>query len=402
MERILRTYSRVFILLAMGATGAVSQAATSPHIPKKAIVRVCAAQPATKYISWKLAPMEALEGVDTTLLQLEQLVEQAGRDGCNVLALPEDTLGLLQWEVGNKAAMRQVLPEAVTRMLNRLGKAAAKYNMYLVCASDTVKPDGSYRNTAFLLNRDGREIGRYYAVQPAISESDRVRGTRFPVFKTADLGWVGMLICSDMIFPESARALALAGADIIFDPSLGGAVYSDDSGLQRAAFRTRAVDNFVYLVVAMRGHGAMIISPKGEVLAEGKGPNGIAMAEIDPFSGRSGGDAANHQLDMRARVFRERNPAAYGILTDPNPPVLKKVPATTTIKQAVRIMDEMLTTGAERFDKAEALYRQGKNTKAATIYKRLRAELPGSWIARAAQKRLASIREARHSQKNTE
>ncbi|HET7215023.1 MAG TPA: carbon-nitrogen hydrolase family protein [Terriglobia bacterium] len=402
MERRFSTCIRIFMLLAISATGAVSQAATSPHISKKALVRVCAAQPATKYISWKLTSEEALAGVDNTLLQLEQLVAQAGRGGCDVLALPEDTLGLLQWEAGNKAAMKQVVPQAVARMLSWLGKAAARYHMYLVCASDTVKPDGSYRNTAFLLNRDGRVIGRYYAVQPAIGESDRVRGTRFPVFKTADLGWVGMLICSDMIFPESARALALAGADIIFDPSLGGAVYSGDPGLQRAAFRTRAVDNFVYLVVAMRGHGAMIISPKAEVVSEGKGPNGIAMAEIDPFGGRSGGDAANHQIDMRARLFRERNPAAYGILTDPNPPVLKKVPATTTVKQAVRIWDEMLTSGAERFDRAEALYRQGRVTRAAVIYRDLRAEVPGTWIARAAQKRLASIRAPGHSQKNTE
>jgi predicted amidohydrolase len=402
MERRMKTCIRIAMLVAICATGSVVHAARLPHTSKKVLVRVCAAQPATKYISWKLTPADALSGVDTNLRQLEQLVEQAGHAGCDVLALPEDTMGLLQWEAGNKPAMRQVLPEAVPRMLNRLGKAAARYHMYLVCASDTVKPDGTYRNTAIFLNRDGRVIGRYYAVQPAIGESDRVRGTRFPVFKTSDLGWVGMLICSDMIFPESARALALASADIIFDPALGGAVYSGDRGLQRAAFRVRAVENFLYLVVAMRGHGAMIISPKGEVLAEGKGLNGIAMAEIDPFGGRSGGDAANHQIDMRARLFRERNPAAYGIMTDPNPPVLKKVPATTTVKQAVRIWDEMLTTGAERFDRAEELYRQGKITQAATIYRELRAELPGTWIDRATRKRLASIHARERSQRDTQ
>jgi len=172
---------------------------------------------------------------------------------------------------------------------------------------------------------------------------------------------------------------------------------TDDADLDRAAFRTRAVDNFVYLVVAKRGSGALIVSPQGKVLAEGKGQNAIAMADIDPFGGREAGDAANFQKDMRARLFRERNPAAYGILTDPNPPVLKKIPATITVDEAVRIWGEMLTTGEERFREAEALERAGDTAQAAATYEKLRAELPGTWIDRAAQQRLASIRTAKQS-----
>ena len=219
------------------------------------------------------------------------------------------------------------------------------------------------------------------------------------MFKTPDLGWVGLLICYDMVFPESVRALALAGADIIFDPTLGGAAMTDDADLDRAAFRTRAVDNFVYLVVAPRGDGAIIVSPQGKVLAEGKGQNAIAMADIDPFGGRQAGDAANFQQDMRARLFRERNPAAYGILTDPNPPVFQKIPATMTVVDAVRIWGEMLTTGEERFRDAEALERAGNTAQATALYKKLRAELPGTWIDRAAQQRLAGIRAAEQSKK---
>ena len=138
-----------------------------------------------------------------------------------------------------------------------------------------------------------------------------------------------------MVMPESARCLALAGADIIFVPTLGGAITAGDpdaSGgdLDRAAFRTRAADNFVYLAVAKRDGGAMILSPQGTVLAEGKWPDDIAMADLNPFTGREGGDALNSQVDMRARLFRERNPAAYSLLTDPNPPALRKIPPTIT------------------------------------------------------------------------
>ena len=127
-----------------------------------------------------------------------------------------------------------------------------------------------------------------------------------------------MLICYDMVFPEAARCLALGGADVVFHPTLGGAAIGDDD-ISLAAFRTRAAENFVYLVVAMRGHGSMIISPQGKVLATADEPDGLAIADIDPSGGREGGDAFNTQADMRGRLFRERVPGAYGILDRPEP-----------------------------------------------------------------------------------
>ena len=220
-----------------------------------------------------------------------------------------------------------------------------------------------------------------------IHEQDKARGGAFPVFATPDLGDVGMLICYDMVFPEAPRCLALAGADVIFHPTLGGAAVGDGD-LSRAAFRTRAVENFVYLVVSQRGAGSMIVSPKGEVLAEGRGPDDIAVADIDPRGGREGEDALNEQADMRARLFRERSPAAYGILTDPSPPVLSKVPATISVEDAVRIGAGTLTTGEERFKEADALLRAGRVGEARAAFEKLRQEFPDTWIDRAARERL--------------
>jgi hypothetical protein len=136
----------------------------------------------------------------------------------------------------------------------------------------------------------------------------------------------------------------------------------------------------------------MIISPQGKVLAEGKGPDGIAVADIDPFGGRQAGDALNFQADMRARLFRERNPAAYGILVDPNPPALKKLPVTTTVEQAVDVGARTLTVGNERFEAAEALLREGKETEAVRAFEQLCVDFPGTWIDRAARKRLVSLK----------
>jgi hypothetical protein len=172
-----------------------------------------------------------------------------------------------------------------------------------------------------------------------------------------------MLICYDLVFPETARSLALAGADMIFFPTMGGAAVGDDDiGLQ--ALRVRAAENHVYLVVAFRGSGSMIISPRGKIIARAEGPDGLAIADINPLGGRQGGDAMNHQPDMRARLFRERNPAAFGILTDPNPPVLNKVPINITQEEAGRLAAKVLTIGEEEFRQAESLERADKTAEA--------------------------------------
>ncbi len=374
-------------IVLLAAAGAAVLAPQSAH----SAVRVCAAQPPTTLVDYRLGPAEALTEAYKWLGELETMVHRAGNAGCDVLAFPEDSLGLLHWEAGNTAAMKEVLREAVPAMLRRLGQAAASHRMYLVCSSDMIDEDGAFRNAAFFLGRDGKEIGRYFKVQPTIMESSRKPGDRFPVFQTPDLGGVGMLICYDMVMPESVRSLALGGADVIFVPTMGGAAMGD-AEISRLAFRVRAVDNFVYLVVAKRGGGAVIISPKGKVLAEGKKPGDIVTADIDPFSGRDAGDALNSQDDMRARLFRERNPAAYGILTDPNPPVLNKIPATISVPEAVSIASKTLTVGNERFKEADNLMNAGKTAEAIAAFEKLRDEFPRTWIDRLAGERLAKIR----------
>ncbi|MBI2924991.1 MAG: hypothetical protein HYY24_04705 [Verrucomicrobia bacterium] len=363
--------------------------------PTNQRVRVAAVQAQRRVIDFRLAQSaDVLTHVDKNLTELERIVHQAGAQKCDALAFPEDTLGLLNWTGVNEAAAKEVLPAAVKRMLDRLGRAAASHRMFLIVCSDHLEADGGMYNTAFFLGRDGKEIGRYHKVCPTWSESGpRKRGSSFPVFPTPDLGTVGMLICYDLVMPETARSLALAGADLIFFPTMGGATIGDDD-IGEQALRVRAVENFVWLIVAHRGSGAMIISPQGKIVARAEGPDGFAIADIDPFGGREGGDAMNHQRDMRARLFRERNPAAFGLLTDSNPPVLSKVPIDLTSGEAGRIAARVLTVGEEEFKAADALARAGETRDAIAAFQRLRAEYPASWIDRVAQDRLAKLQPA--------
>ena len=147
--------------------------ARAPSPDGKTSMRVAAAQPRDRTIDFRLKPPEVLARVDQSLAELEQLVRKAGDAGCDALALPEDTLGLLKWEAANPGSLDAVLPEAVTRMLDRLGKAAADHRMYLVVCNDALEEDGRAYNTAFLLGRDGKEIGRYHKVNLPLTEQGR-------------------------------------------------------------------------------------------------------------------------------------------------------------------------------------------------------------------------------------
>ena len=359
-------------------------------------IRVGAVQARNRTFSYKVATAgEALERVRANLDDLVGLVEKAAAQGCDIVAFPEDTLGTLEWEAGHWDEVAKFLQPAEKEMLTRFGEVAARCGVRIACCNDCVEA-GKVYNTAILIGSDGQEVGRYHKVQPTLSERGREPGRSFPVFDVPGIGTVGMCICYDMMFPETTRALALAGADIVFHLTLGGAsLASAEASL--AAFRARAADNFIYVVVAFRSGGSMIISPKGEILAEGGSEaDAIVTADIDPAGGRDAGDALGGiTVDFRARLFRERNPAAYGILTEQNPPVLEKLKEVPvpSIEEAARLFNEGLTTGADAFYEAERWMQEGRIEEARQRFEELAEHFGTIWIGRAACEQLAKIGE---------
>ena len=105
---------------------------------------------------------------------------------------------------------------------------------------------------------------------------------------------LGVMICFDWIFPESARALALAGADVVAHPSNLVLPHCPDS------MPVRALENRVFTATANRvgsdcdGRETLtfigrsrICSPRGAVLAEASATEpGVVAAEIDPREAR--------------------------------------------------------------------------------------------------------------------
>jgi len=180
----------------------------------------------------------------------------------------------------------------------------------------------------------------------------------------------------------------------VFHLTMGGAsMAGGDASL--AAFRTRAADNFVYLVVAFRGGGSLVISPKGEVIADGgREPDAIVAADIDLASGRDTGDALGGiTSDFRARLFRERVPSAYGILTDERPPVLGRLSGVTVPsgKEGAELCAEGMTTGADAFYEAEGWLAEGKVEEARLRFQALSERFGTLWIGNVSRERLKAI-----------
>lgn len=218
-----------------------------------------------------IKPVGSVEG---NLRLMTDMMDRIGPEKPDVVLFSET---VATWGVPLPLSERaQPIPGPATRALS---EKARQYNTYIV-TSLYESDNGLVYNTAVLIDREGRIAGKYRKVHlPMVEGEDGVTpGNEYHVFET-DFGKVGLMICWDNWFPETARALRLKGAEILMLPIAG----DGDPRHWDAVSRARAMDNGVYLVsspVVGRNPGS-IINPAGEVLAETQAESGFALAEVD-------------------------------------------------------------------------------------------------------------------------
>ncbi len=218
------------------------------------------------------------------LASLTALVEQAAREGAKLITTPEmGTTGYCWFDREEVAGEVEAIPGPTTEIFAAI---AAKRDCHIVIGMPEVEPDtGQYFNSAVLIGPSG-VVGKHRKTHSYISEAkwSAPGDLDHQVFDTP-IGRIALLICMDIHFIETARIVALRGAEIICHISNWLAERTP-----APYWISRAFENGCYLVESNRwglertvqfSGGSCIITPKGEIAAKIDSGDGVASAMID-------------------------------------------------------------------------------------------------------------------------
>ena len=244
------------------------------------------------------------------LTAVRRLANEA--NGADLLVFPE--LATSGYELMDRDEVR-VLAEpkqggATHETLLDLAKAN---NCSYIIGYPEIDGDRLY-NSCMLVNPDGSSAN-YRKIHLFSREKDLFSpGDMPPTVYDTQAGRVGMMICFDWIFPETARLIALQGAQIIAHPSNLVLQWC-----QRSMF-ARSVENRIFTITANRigaeervgrrltfTGASQVVTPVGETVA--KAPDTeeyIGLAEIDPA------DADNKDVTEYNHLFDDRRTGLYG------------------------------------------------------------------------------------------
>jgi N-carbamoylputrescine amidase len=225
-----------------------------------------------------------------TLASIRTLAEQ----GAELVVLQELHRGLYfcQQEITDHFDQAETIPG---RSTDALGVLARELNIVIVASLFEKRGVGLHHNTAVVIERDGVIVGKYRKMHipddPGYYEKFYFTpgDLGFHPIKTS-LGNLGVLVCWDQWFPEAARLMAMAGADILIYPTAIGWTPSeaeDEKARQREAWvtvqRGHAIANGLPVVSVNRvGHeldpaggdglvfwgNSFVAGPQGEFLWE--------------------------------------------------------------------------------------------------------------------------------------
>ena len=255
----------------------------------------------------------------------EKYVAEAAAAGTQVMCFQELFYGPYFCQVQDTEfyGYAEAIPDGPTT--KRFQELAAKHEMVLVLPMYEREKAGFLYNTAAVIDADGTYLGKYRKTHiPQVKGFwekfyFRPGNMGYPVFETA-VGTVGVYICYDRHFPEGWRALGLAGAEIVFNPSATSRGLS--AYLWQLEQTSAAVAN-MYFVGAINRVG---VEPLGEndfygtsyfANPRGQFVDGTASDRAEELVVR---DLDLDQIDeVRSQwaFYRDRRPDLYGDLTTP-------------------------------------------------------------------------------------
>ncbi len=225
--------------------------------------------------------------------RLQKKIRAMASEGAQLIVLQELHNGLYfcQTEEPQRFDDAEPIPGPSTELFGRLAREA---QVVIVLSLFEKRAAGLYHNTAVVVERDGSIAGKYRKMH---IPDDPAYYEKF-YFTPGDLGFtpietsagkLGILVCWDQWYPEAARLMALAGAEILIYPTAIGYASSDtdeEKTRQREAWvtvqRGHAVANGIPVVAVNRvGHepdpsgqtdgiafwgNSFVCGPQGELL----------------------------------------------------------------------------------------------------------------------------------------
>jgi N-carbamoylputrescine amidase len=272
---------------------------------------------------------------DANLDAIESALREAAKAGVELVLLQELHNGpyFCQHESVAEFDRAETIPGPGTE---RIGKLAEELKLVVVASLFEKRATGLYHNTAVVFDRSAAIAGKYRKMHipddPAFYEKFYFTpgDIGFEPIQTS-VGKLGVLVCWDQWYPEAARLMALAGADLLFYPTAIGWDPNDDDaekGRQREAWitvqRGHAVANGLPLLSCNRtgyeadpsgvGSGiqfwgsSFVAGPQGEFLAQA-GTDGRELLIVDIDMERS------EHVRRIWPFLRDRRIDAYGDLT---------------------------------------------------------------------------------------
>lgn len=272
---------------------------------------------------YKVAAVQMLsfEGQpDTNLQRMLARAGEAAAAGARLIVFPEASNN--GYFFASRAEAHRMATPVPGPFTEALGRRAKELGVWIATGLFEQGEGDEVFNCALLVGPDGRIAGKYQ--KNFFIKADKrwfVHGrTGFVVFDTP-LGRLGFFVCADGRIPESARCLALAGADVLLNPTNWGA---PDQHLYHVP--TRATENRCWVIGATKPRRPLtqpqamlaynrftgcsfVMNPEGERLVQaGPDEETILYTEIEPAVAR---DKKYFLNDL----FKDRRPELYGLIT---------------------------------------------------------------------------------------
>ncbi|MFJ8441429.1 nitrilase-related carbon-nitrogen hydrolase [Kitasatospora griseola] len=253
----------------------------------------------------------------------EQAAREAAAQGARIIGFQEvfNAPYFCQVQEPEHYGWAEPVPDGPT--VQRMCALARELGMVMVVPVYEIEQAGFYYNTAAVIDADGSFLGKYrkhhipqvhgfwekYYFKPG--------NLGWPVFDTA-VGKVGVNICYDRHFPEGWRALGLAGAEIVYNPSATSRGLS--AYLWQLEQPAAAVAN-EYFVAAINRVGveeygdddfygsSYFVDPRGRFVGE------VASDKREELVVRDLDLDLIEQVRQQWAFYRDRRPDAYGPLT---------------------------------------------------------------------------------------